>query len=129
VVKLLIDTHALIWFAEDSPRLSRVAKNHFESGENVLHYSIASVWEMAIKHKLGKLELMLPLDAEFRQGLVEQGVAEVPVHFEHVLKTMSLPLHHRDPFDRLLVAQALVENCAIVSQDSVLDAYPIRRIW
>lgn len=128
-MKLLIDTHALIWFAENSRSLSTVAREQIESGENEIYYSVASIWEMTIKHQLGKLELKSPLDSKFRKRMLDNGIHEVRIEFEHVVQTGHLPFHHRDPFDRLLVAQAMVGGFRVVSQDAHLDAYPVKRIW
>ena len=128
-MKVLIDTHALIWFAESSSRLSKTAIRLLQDDTHTIYYSVVSMWEMTIKHQLGKLHLNAPLDADFRRKAFENGMFEVPIEFKHVIHTGKLPLHHRDPFDRLLVAQAVVEGFSIVSQDEMLDAYPVNRIW
>lgn len=128
-MNLLVDTHVLIWFAEGSPRLSKKAKTCLESAENQIFYSVASIWEMAIKSGLGKLHLKRTLDLKFRHQLLENGFQELSVEYEHVTYSGLLPFHHRDPFDRLLTAQAIVEGFSVVSHDSQLDPYPINRLW
>lgn len=126
---LLLDSHALIWFAEDDPNLSRPAKAAVEDAANSVFYSAATIWELAIKLQLGKLRMSLGLASEFRQRLEERGFEFLAVDYEHAAHVASLPLHHRDPFDRLLVAQAKLEGMTLVSQDGQLDAYGISRIW
>jgi PIN domain nuclease of toxin-antitoxin system len=128
-MKLLLDTPALIWFGENSPALSRPAKDALEDRDNELVCSVASVWEMAIKASLGKLKLGLRLDTSYRRRLEEWGFAILPVEYAHASLVLGLPWPHRDPFDRLLVAQAMVEGLTLVSHDQRLDAYPIKRLW
>lgn len=128
-MKLLMDTHALILFAENSRSLSKTARHHLEDDEHEVYYSVASIWEMTIKHQLGKLALKSPLDSKFRGQVLHSGIRELRIEFEHVVQTGNLPFHHRDPFDRLLVAQAIVGGFSVVSQDTQLDAYPVNRIW
>ncbi len=122
----LVDTHALLWFLSDDAQLSTNAKEAMESGENVLLASSACVWEMAIKASLGKLKVPTDLPSI----LVEQGFAPFDVTAEHAWAVAGLPLtEHRDPFDRLLVAQARVEGLGIISNDAQLDQYAIKRHW
>lgn len=127
-MNLLLDTHALIWYAENDTRLSRGARQALEDEANGLFCSVASIWEMAIKASLGKLKLGARLDT-FGRRLEENGFAVLPVEYAHAAHVLSLPWHHRDPFDRLLVAQAALEQLALVSHDHQLDAYGINRIW
>ena len=128
-MKLLLDTHALIWLAENDARLSAPARQALEDEKNDLFCSVASIWELAIKASLGKLKLSVQLDTAFRRRLEENGFAVLPVEYTHAAHVLSLPWHHRDPFDRLLVAQAALEQLALVSHDRQLDAYGIVRIW
>jgi PIN domain nuclease of toxin-antitoxin system len=128
-MKLLLDTHALIWFAENDARLSAPARQALEDDTNDLFCSVASIWEMAIKASLGKLKLSARLDTVFRRRLEESGFAVLAVEYAHAAHVLSLPWHHRDPFDRLLIAQAALEQLALVSHDNQLDAYGIVRIW
>jgi len=128
-MKLLADTHALIWFSENDPRLSLAAKLAMESSENQCHYSVASIWELAIKSRLGKIRMGSPLGVQFRRNLIRNGFDELAVQFDHAAYVSTMPLHHRDPFDRLLIAQAQREGMAIISQDEAFDAYKVLRIW
>jgi len=127
-MKLLLDTHALIWFAENDAHLSLGARQALEDEANELVCSVASIWEMAIKASLGKLKLGALFDT-FRRRLEEHGFAILPLEYAHAAHVLRLPWHHRDPFDRLLVAQAAIEQLALVSHDAQLDAYGINRIW
>ena len=128
-MRILLDTHAFLWAASGSPRLSEPARQHFLEPANQVFLSLASVWEMAIKSSLGKLQLGLPLSKLIKDALQRHGLSLATIEFEHVLLVQRLPFHHRDPFDRLLVAQAMVEGFALLSIDSALDSYDITRIW
>ena len=128
-MKLLLDTHALIWFAENDARLSAQARRSLEDETNDPYCSVASIWEMAIKASLGKLSVTAQLVTTFRRRLETNGFTILPIEYEHAAFVMTLPWHHRDPFDRLLVAQANLEGLALISHDAELDAYGIRRIW
>ena len=122
----LVDTHALLWFLSDDPQLSPTAKATMESSETVLLASAACIWEMAIKAGLGKLKV----PADLPSILDEQGFATLDVAAQHAWAVADLPLSdHRDPFDRLLVAQALVERLGVISNDTQLDQYGIKRHW
>src|SRR5689334_10646837 len=103
-MKLLLDTHALIWFAENDRHLSSRARDALEDEANELFCSVASIWEMGIKASLGKLKLGAPLDGHFKRRLESNGFALLPVEYVHAAHVASLPWHHRDPFDRLLVS-------------------------
>lgn len=126
---LLLDTHTVLWFVEDAPALSDRAKAAIEDLDNTPTYSIASVWEMAIKVGLGKLAVSRPLYPEFARLLQEHGFEQLGISYRHASEVGRLPWHHRDLFDRLLSAQALVENIPIVSVDSAFDDYAVTRIW
>lgn len=128
-MKLLLDTHALIWAAENDSRLSDLAREAAKDPANEVFYSAASIWEMAIKIRLGKLKLAWPLDDSFQALLEKNGFEFLAVEFDHAAKVAGLPLHHGDPFDRLLIAQALVEGLRPVSNDTALDAYDVKRLW
>jgi PIN domain nuclease of toxin-antitoxin system len=122
----LVDTHALLWFLGDDPQLSPQAKATMESGANVLLVSAASVWEMAVKSSLGKLDVPDDLvDVLRREGFEQLGVSS-----EHAWAVRELPIGaHKDPFDRLLVAQAKLEGLPLISSDPQLDGYGIERLW
>jgi PIN domain nuclease of toxin-antitoxin system len=128
-LRLLLDTQTFLWFAEDHPRLSRVARRRIEDPRHDKYLSIASVWEMAIKVGAGKLRLQVALAAYVEAGASNNGIALLPIDKEHVIAVATLPDHHRDPFDRLLVAQALDGGMAVVGIDDHFDAYGVRRIW
>jgi PIN domain nuclease of toxin-antitoxin system len=122
VTKLLLDTHTFLWFIDDSPQLSVRAKSLLES-DNDLLLSVASLWEIAIKYSLDKLKLPTMYEMFIPQQLTVNDVEVLPISLPHLAAVSVLPRHHRDPFDRLLIAQAIVENVAIVSVDSAFDAY------
>ena len=126
---LLLDTHTLLWFVEDSPALSGRAKAAIEDLDNTPAYSIVSVWEMAIKISVGKLAVSRPLYPELARLLRERGFEQLQISYRHASEVARLPWHHRDPFDRLLIAQASVENLPIVSVDEVFDDYAVTRLW
>ncbi len=126
---LLLDTHTVLWFVEDAPALSHRAKAAIEDLDNTPTYSIASVWEMAIKAGQGKLAISRPLYPEFARLLQEHGFQQLGISYRHASEVGRLPWHHRDPFDRLLIAQAMVENLPIVSVDRAFDDYAVTRIW
>ena len=124
---LLLDTLAFLWWVGDDSRLSRRARAAITDGSCLL--SVASCWEMAIKAGLGKLEIPRPIDRFLQQQLEINGFNLLPASLEHVSAVADLPLHHRDPFDRLLAAQARREELAIVSADPVFRKYGVKRVW
>lgn len=128
-MRCLLDTHVFLWWVEDDKRLSRRARKTIALPENECLLSLASVWEMAIKISLGKLRLAAPLETFLPNHLSVNGFRELPLDFRHVARVARLPFHHRDPFDRLLVAQALEEDLALVSADEAFAAYGVRRVW
>lgn len=128
-MRLLLDTHTFIWFVEDNPKLSHDAKALIENGDNEVFLSAASLWEMAIKVNLGKLDLGLPFETFVPQQLAHNLVSLLDIRFSHIIPVATLPLHHRDPFDRLLISQSITEQMPIVSADTALDGYPITRLW
>jgi PIN domain nuclease of toxin-antitoxin system len=128
-MRLLLDTHALIWLAENDSNLSAAARQALRDDGNDLICSVASIWELAIKASLAKLKLGSPLETTFRRTLEENGFMILSVEYRHAAHVLTLPWHHRDPFDRLLVAQAILEQLTLVSHDTRLDAYGVRRIW
>jgi PIN domain nuclease of toxin-antitoxin system len=126
---LLLDTHAFLWFCQDDPGLSAMAKALLEDPANRKLVSVASCWEIAIKAGLGKLKLGEPSGSYIPNALAKTGFELFPIAVAHATGVESLPLHHRDPFDRLLVAQAIADQLPIVSGDPMLDAYGITRHW
>jgi PIN domain nuclease of toxin-antitoxin system len=128
-VRLLLDTHALLWFYLGDPQLSAAARLAIEDASNAKLVSPASYWELAIKISLGKYILSESYDDFIQHAIVDNGFVILPVMPQHTSTLISLAYHHRDPFDRLLVAQAIVESIPLVSADPVLDLYPITRLW
>jgi PIN domain nuclease of toxin-antitoxin system len=128
-MRLLLDTHALLWWVEDDERLSAGARKAIASASAECHVSLVSAWEMAIKSQLGKLKLATPVRQYFPSQLAANGFAQLDIAFRHVARVEALEFHHRDPFDRLLVAQALEEKLTLVSADAVFDRYGVKRVW
>ena len=126
---VLLDTHTFLWFVLDDAQLSRSARTLIEDPANDVLVSPASYWEIAIKVRLGKLDLRCSYDDFMNRGIVGNDFAVLAIEPRHTSLLTTLPLHHHDPFDRLLVAQASVERLPIVSADDVLDAYGIERRW
>ena len=127
-MNLLLDTHALLWSADAPEKLSLQARTQVEDASNRLFFSAASVWEIAIKVSIEKLRLSISPE-QMVQLLGRAGFLEVPIESQHAARVATMPLHHRDPFDRLLVAQAELERMTLVSRDGGFDAYGIRRLW
>ena len=127
-MRYLLDTHTFLWLATDDPQLTPTARAIFVDSNQECFLSAASVWEMAIKSSLGKLTLATSLERLVRGGL-ERGLRILAVTPDHAYRVERLPFHHRDPFDRLLVAQAMHEAMHLVSRDGGLDAYAVTRVW
>jgi PIN domain nuclease of toxin-antitoxin system len=132
-MNILLDTHTFIWFIEGSSELSLTAKKNIEDVKNTSFISIASLWEMSIKFNLGKLTVK---DNPFNvliNDINENGFQILDINFPHLMENVNLDSHHRDPFDRLIVAQAISENMNIIGKDVVFDSYlkdkMIKRIW
>jgi PIN domain nuclease of toxin-antitoxin system len=122
-MKLLLDTHLLLWAAGEPRRLSRQARTLIENPDNELLFSAASLWEVAIKRGLGREDFKV--DARLlRRGLLDNGYGELPILSDHVVAIDSLPPIHKDPFDRILVAQATVEGVTLLTFDSLVSQYP-----
>jgi PIN domain nuclease of toxin-antitoxin system len=128
-VALLLDTHAFLWFINDDARLSRrVAEQIGDPAQRVV-LSVVSAWEITIKAGIGKLTLDRPLIHLWPESIKANAFDELHVTAAHIFALDELPLHHRDPFDRLLIAQARAEHLTIVSADSAFDTYEVSRIW
>jgi PIN domain nuclease of toxin-antitoxin system len=128
-VNLLLDTHTFLWFIGGSDRLSAHARDLIEDGENDRYISVASLWEMAIKVSIGKLNVPLPFTRLVREHVVGNAIEVLPIAPEHLDEQRKLPFHHRDPFDRLIIAQAITEDMTIVGRDAEFEAYPVRLDW
>jgi PIN domain nuclease of toxin-antitoxin system len=124
-LRLLLDTHAAIWSLSGDERLGRAAKRRLNDRTDEFLISAAVVWEVAIKRSIGKLKI----PPDFGPTLLDAGARALPITLEHAAAVEQLPWHHRDPFDRMLVAQAIVESAAIVSADERLSAYGVERVW
>lgn len=127
-MKVLLDTHAAIWFLEGDDRLNKAARITIESPENQRFLSIASYWEIAIKSSIGKLKIAKPLH-EIYQAVTDNDIMILPIVPEHTLAVSNLPFHHKDPFDRMIIAQALVEGMSVISKDQQFAQYPVSTIW
>jgi PIN domain nuclease of toxin-antitoxin system len=127
-VRLLLDTHVLLWFQAGDRRLSRTARRAIEAHDVELLVSAATVWEMAIKASVGRLRLSDPVETYVARKIA-QGYRMLPVSWGHAAKVETLPWHHRDPFDRLLAAQAITEGCPIVTRDRVFRKYGAEVVW
>lgn len=123
-MRLLLDTHVLMWTGLEPARLRRGTRDLFEDPENTLIFSVISVIEVAIKYMRGRVDFHAPPDA-FRHDLLNNGLTELPLLGDHALALERLPAVHGDPFDRLLVAQALVEGLTLVTADEALARYPV----
>lgn len=128
-MRLLVDSHALLWFDEGNQRLGAKAQAMMSDPWNELLLSTVSIWEIAIKVSLGKLRLLESFDAYMQRVIHDNGLVNLPISLDHLKTLLTLPFHHRDPFDRLLISQAMVENMSILSADTLFDKYPITRIW
>jgi PIN domain nuclease of toxin-antitoxin system len=128
-MKLLLDTHLLLWAAGEPRRLSKQARTLIDNPDNELLFSAASLWEVAIKRGLGREDFKVDTRL-LRRGLLDNGYSELPIISDHVVETESLPPIHKDPFDRVLVAQATVEGITLLTTDSLVSQYPgpIRRV-
>jgi PIN domain nuclease of toxin-antitoxin system len=128
-MKILLDTHTFIWYITDSPQLSQNAKQLIENENTEKLLSLASVWEMGIKHPIGKLNFSRPFMEFIKEQLVITNIGLLGIDFEHIEVITTLPLHHRDPFDRIIIAQAILEGIPVIGADVMFDAYGITRFW
>ena len=127
-MNFILDTHTLIWFLEINPQLSSLAKKTIENDSHKIFIRIASIWEIAIKVQTGKLSLTKTLE-EIILETEKLQIEILTIDTSHVLSLQKLPLHHRDPFDRIIIAQAITENFQIVSKDEQFDLYRAKRVW
>lgn len=128
-MKVLIDTHILIWWSGEPTRLSPWVYNFLIDPKNKPVLSLVSIWEMQIKTSLGKLSLKTSLPELVNEEIKRNRIDLLSIQLSHIYALKDLPLHHRDPFDRLLIAQSLQEGWDIISIDEKFDAYGIRRLW
>ena len=128
-MRLLLDTHAFLWFIMGSANLSADARVLIENPANDRLLSVASLWEIAIKTSLGKLTLSAPFDELIPSQLKLNGIDLLNINVDHLSTLTTLPFHHRDPFDRLVTAQAIVEKLPVISLDGAFDTYGVTRHW
>ena len=128
-MKYLLDTHSLIWFFAGHPNLSNKVREIMEDDNHQKLISLVSVWEMGIKQSKGNFNLSLPLEDYINNKIKLEDFDLLPIKLNHVSLITSLPFHHNDPFDRLLIAQSIIENIPILSKDIAFDAYDVNRLW
>jgi PIN domain nuclease of toxin-antitoxin system len=128
-MNLLLDTHTFLWFIEGDPQLSATARTLIGTRTNQSFLSVVSLWKTAIKISNGKLDLTRPFSTVLADIPNLRNLSLLYAELPHIAKVVELPFHHRDPFDRMLVAQALVEQMPIVSADTAFDAYGVTRLW
>lgn len=128
-MKVLVDTHTFLWDLISDHRSSRLAKQMLKSDEHELVFSLVSLWEIAIKIKTGRLNTIGSSVAYIRDEMESYSMQLLPIRYEHILQLEALPAHHSDPFDRLLIAQAITESLPILTHDEKFRLYPVRIIW
>ena len=128
-MRVIVDTHAFLWWINDDPQLSPSVRDIMGSAENALYLSAASGWEIAIKYQLGKLELPSEPESFVIEEILNNRFRSLPIELRHALHTYSLPLLHRDPFDRVLIAQSQLENMPILTIDRAIRQYGVEVIW
>lgn len=128
-MKLLLDTHTFLWMTSDPSKLTPIARAALADPANERFFSDASIWEIAIKIQLGKLQFPVPFDQTIYQGLQRAKCSILPITTRHVAAVWNLPSHHRDPFDRLLVVQSSLETLTLVTYDTLLRPYNIPILW
>ncbi len=128
-MKVLLDTHAFLWLITDEDRLSENARQTFLNTENSLFFSAASLWEICIKKSLGKISLKDGWFQTIKEEMAINTIQWLPIEMTHCAEVTELPFYHRDPFDRMLIAQAIIEDMKLLSQDSCLSDYAVELIW
>lgn len=128
-MRYLLDTHSLIWFIGGDDQLSVRARRVIEDESNELFISVASLWEMAIKFSIGKLDLGRPFEELFPSELEKNSIEVQSITVDHLKNVCNLPFHHRDPFDRLIIVQSHVEKLPIISVDAIFGKYGVKREW
>lgn len=128
-MRFLLDTHSLLWWAANHPSLSDSARKLITPEKNTILVSAATAWEVSIKFRLGKLPSAANLVSDFAGSLDRYGFETLPITLDHAVRAGLLPGPHRDPFDRMLIAQAIAENIPVISNDVAFDSYTVRRMW
>jgi PIN domain nuclease of toxin-antitoxin system len=128
-MRLLLDTHAFLWFIKGSDKLSSYARRIIEDESNDRYLSAGSLWEIAIKVSIGKLEVPLPITRLVTEHVEANGIDVLGIKPGHLDEQRNLPFHHNDPFDRMIIAQAIVEEMKVIGKDEAFELYPIDGIW
>ena len=128
-MKALLDTHVFLWWITDAPQLPHAVRELIADGGNELYLSAASCWEIAIKARLGKIELPARPDAYITDQMSKNAVQGLPIELSHAFQVFHLPLHHRDPFDRMIIAQSQMEKIPIITSDPLISKYRVRTVW
>jgi len=128
-MKLLIDTHVFLWLRNSPDKVPKDVLQLYQNSNNVVFLSMASIWEMQIKNQLGKLDLDLPLGELVEQQCLENELKILNIEAEHIYALQNLPFHHSDPFDRLILSQAQIENLTLASADRIFHQYDVNLIW
>jgi len=128
-MRLLLDTHALLWAVEDPRQLSPLVRRRIETGRNRVFVSFASLWELAVKESEGRLRTSRPLDVVLEDAVDLHGFEQMDLEIRHAIRLAKLPVLHGDPFDRMLVAQAIEERCTLITKDRAIQAYPVEHLW
>lgn len=128
-MRALFDTHAFLWWFSDDPALPQAARQIISDTDNTLLVSAASAWELAIKYQLGKLRKAADVVSDFSGRIEREGFQLLPISVEHGIRAGLLPGAHKDPFDRMLIAQSQAENAPIISNDGIFESYGVRRLW
>lgn len=126
---LLLDTHVVLWWLAGDPQLTQLAQNAISDHANTVYVSAATTWELATKYRLGRLPDAGPLVVDFPREMARQGFRELPITWRHGQIAGELPGPHKDPFDRMLIAQAREERMALVSNEKIFDQYVAKRLW
>ena len=127
--RLLLDTHAFLWWVNDAPEMTAAARSTISDGNNECYLSLASCWEMSIKSSLGKLRLAKPIERFVSEQLTANGFTLLNIELRHTAKVEKLPFYHRDPFDRLLIAQAMTEKMTLITADKAMTEYGVKVLW
>lgn len=128
-MNILLDTHTLLWIITDDSQLSAMAKELYLDKTNLVYFSMAGIWELAIKSSLAKINLGNSIEDFVDNHIKGNDINILDIKLAHILRIEKLPYHHRDPFDRLIIAQAIEEKIAILGNDTIFDTYKIKRIW
>jgi PIN domain nuclease of toxin-antitoxin system len=128
-MKAILDTHVILWWVTNNPQLSQTARDIISDSSNTLYVSVVSSWEIIIKAQTGKLPLPEPPTQFIQSCLMVNRFVSLPIDLSHVLQVDNLPHHHKDPFDRILIAQAQVENIPLITIDHLIVQYPVQTLW